>query len=370
MKDTISTRAKAGKIAGIAAIVLNLILAALKIACGVIAGLISLVADGINNLSDCGSGAVTLVSFRIAARPADKEHPYGHRRAEYVASLVISFLILFLGAELFITSVRSVFAENATVGSPWIYAVIGVSVAVKAGMGGGFMLLSKKISSDTVRATAIDCFCDCLASIAVLIGVVIGEATGFPADGYAGGVVALFILWEGYRLSREAGSKLLGRAPDPAVFSQLRTELLKEAHILGVHDLKVYPYGPDTYFATVHVEMDARIPSLEAHEVLDGLERSVREAFGISLTAHLDPVDLSDGETQELEGRIRAAAEGMVEGLNLHDFRLIRGTTKKLIFEAGIPFDCKKSDAEIANDLERFVHVLGDYEVCITVERE
>ncbi len=364
-----TARMRTGRAAGITAVLVNLVLAAGKIACGAVTGLVSLIADGVNNLSDCASGIVSLVSFRIAARPADSEHPFGHRRAEYVASLAVSFLILFLGGELFLTSVRTAVMGEGSRPDLWVYLVLGVSVAVKSGMGGAFLVIAKKINSDVLRATAIDSFCDCLASLAVLAGAAVRQTTGFAADGYTGAIVALFIVWEGFRLAREASSKLLGRAPDPALLSAVRERLLKEERILGLHDLKVYPYGPGAYFATVHLEMDASLPALASHEVIDGLERAVLEETGIVLTAHLDPVDRTDAETMELEERMRAAAEGMVEGLDLHDFRLIRGAGKKLVFEAGVPFSCKKKDGEIANDLARIAKVLG-VEISVTVERE
>ncbi len=369
MKTT-SARMRTGMCAGLTAMTVNLLLACAKIAAGAFTGLVSLIADGVNNLSDCGSGAVSLISFRVAARPADSEHPFGHRRAEYIASFAISFLILFFGAELLIGSVRTAVGGKFSMPDVWTYAVLCVSIAVKAGMGGAFLVISKKIGSDVLRATAIDSFCDLFASLAVLAGAAIGQTTGFPADGYAGALVALFIVWEGIRLARDAGSKLLGRAPDPALLSAIRAELLSEERVLGVHDLKVYPYGPDVCFATVHVEMDANVPAMRSHEVIDGLERRVGEKFGVPLTAHLDPVDRTDAQAVELEERVRAAAEGMVEGLDLHDFRLIRGEKPRLVFEAGVPFDCKKKDAEIAGDLARIVKILGDYEVSVTVERE
>lgn len=361
---------KHGKLASAVGIALNLALAAAKIVWGALFGLISVLADGVNNLSDCGSGVVSLISFRIAAKPADKEHPYGHRRAEYVASMIIGFFVLLCAAELLRGSVEKILSGEPTVGTWGSYLLLGISIAVKGAMCVFYRHSAKKLESDVLKAASADSFCDCLASLAVAAGLLVAQFAQFPADGYAGLVVALFIVWEGVGIAREAGSKLLGRAPDRGLTEAIRAEILGIEGVLGMHDLRIYGYGPHTYFATAHIEMDAAVPSLEAHGVLDGLERLIAEKYGVALTAHLDPVDLNDAEAKELEERIRAAVEGMVEEMNLHDFRLVRGAVKKVLFELAVPFACEKSDAEIENDVVRAVRLLGDYEPIVTVERE
>lgn len=363
-------RIRRGKIVSAIGIALNFCLAALKIAFGLMFGFISVFADGVNNLSDCGSGAVSLVSFRIAAKPADKEHPYGHERAEYIASMIIGFLVLLLAVELLRESVEKILSGKLSENFGGIYLLLGLSVAVKAGMFVFYRINARLLQSDALKAASLDSACDCLATLAVIIGLVISQFTGFPAEGYAGAAVALFIVWEGFRIVREASSKLLGQAPDPVFLEKIRALILSGEGVLGVHDLRAYRYGAHKLFASAHVEMDAALPALASHEVIDGLERRVLAELGVEFTAHLDPVDLSDGEAKELEERIRAAAEGITEGLDLHDFRLVRGSVKKIIFEAGVPFACPEKDAEIKNNLERAVRVLGDYEPVVTVERE
>ncbi|MDE6059612.1 MAG: cation diffusion facilitator family transporter [Clostridia bacterium] len=363
-------RLKRGKIVSAVGIALNFVLAALKIVFGALFGLISVIADGVNNLSDCGSGVVSLVSFRIAAKPADKEHPYGHGRAEYIASMIIGFFVLMLGVELIRESIMKIISGEVSESSIGIFVLLGVSVAVKAGMFVLYRVSARRLKSDALRAASLDSACDCLATIAVIVGLVISRYTSFAAEGYAGALVALFILWEGFQIVRDASSKLLGQAPDPALLESIRGVVLSEQSILGMHDLRVYRFGTEKYFASAHLEMDAKVPALEAHEVIDGVERKVLAELGVEFTAHLDPVDLSDEEAKELEERIRAATEGMTEGLNLHDFRLVRGSKKKIIFEAGVPFACPEKDKEIQNNLERAVRLLGDYEPVVTVERE
>ncbi len=356
--------------ASVIGMVCNALLAAGKIAAGALTGLLSVVADGVNNLSDCASSVVALISFRVAQKPADREHPYGHRRAEYVASMCIAFLVLVLAVEFARESLDKILAGTQDASVWWVYLVLGVSVLVKAGMFVGYRAVAKRTDSDPLRAAATDSACDCIATLAVLAGALLAQYAHVAADGWVGILVALFIGWQGVKLLLEAGSKLLGQAPDRALVERLRAILLTGEGVLGVHDLRVYGYGKGVTFATAHAEMDAQLPALTSHAVLDGLERKVQEETGVVMTLHLDPVVMGDEEAQELEQRLRAAVEGIAEGVNIHDFRLVRGTTKKAVFEVGIPFDCPLSDSEVENTVSRAVRLLGDYEPSVTVERE
>ncbi len=350
--------------------VCNLLLAAGKIAAGAVTGLLSVLADGVNNLSDCASSVVALISFRVAQKPADREHPYGHRRAEYVASMCIAFLVLVLAVEFARESLEKVTAGAGNASVWWVYLVLGVSVLVKAGMFFGYRAVAKRTDSDPLRAAATDSACDCVATLAVLAGALLSQFAGISADGWMGILVAIFIGWQGVKLLLEAGSKLLGQAPDEALVAQLRSILLTGEGVLGVHDLRVYGYGKGVTFATAHAEMDAQISALESHAVLDGLEKRILAETGVVMTLHLDPVVVGDEEAKELETRLRAAVEGTVEGMNIHDFRLVRGSTKKAVFEVGIPFNCPMSEREVENTVSRAVRLLGDYEPVVTVERE
>ena len=356
--------------AGLIGLACNLILAAGKIAAGALTGLLSVLADGVNNFSDSGGSIVALISFRVSGKPADREHPYGHGRAEYVATMCIAFLVLVLAVELARESVEKVLGGAESVAAWWVYLVLGISVAVKAGMFLMYRIVARRTGSDPLRAAATDSACDCVATLAVLAGALIAQFTGFPADGWMGILVALFIGWQGIKLLLEAGSKLLGQAPDGALVEKLRALLLAGEGVLGVHDLKVYGFGKGVTFATAHAEMDASLPALASHAVLDGLEKEALQKTGVVLTLHLDPVVLGDEEAKELETRLRAAAEGMADGMNIHDFRLVRGATKKAVFEVAVPFDCPVSDKELENSLARTVRILGDYEPVVTVERE
>lgn len=370
VSNAYALRAKKGVAASIVGIICNLVLATGKIVVGVTTGLLSVVADGFNNLSDCGSGVVSLASFLVAQKPADGEHPYGHQRAEYVASMTIGFFVLALAVELIRSSIDSMFNNDVVIPSVLVFVVLCSSIVVKTGMYFYYRIVGKKIDSDPLKNAALDSICDCLATLVVVAGMGFSAVFKISVDAWLGIAVSLFIVWQGIGVCKDASSKLLGQAPEKKLVDEIQAYILSGNGVLGLHDLRLYSYGSAHCFATAHVERDASEPSLIAHAALDEIERAVQQQWGIQLTLHLDPVDLNDEEGREIELRVRAAVEGMYDGLNLHDFRLIRGAKKKLVFEAGIPFSCKVSNEEIEQDILRAISVLGDYECVMTVERE
>ena len=363
-------RGSKGTLTSAMGIVCNVLLAAAKITIGLIFGLVSVVADGFNNLGDCGSSAVTLVAFRISAKPADKEHPYGHRRAEYIAALVTGFFVLFFAAELVRESIEKIVSNTLPETSWIVYLVLAISVAVKAAMFVFYRRAAKQLQADSLKAAATDSLCDCVATATVIGGVLITQFTGFAADGWAGILVALFILWQGVKIVKEASSKLLGQAPDADLLGKIKEIICAKEGIIGIHDLRVYSYGKDMTFSTVHVEMDANLPSLEAHAILDGIEHEVKDALNVSLTAHFDPIDLQDQEALALESRVRDALEGIEQDLELHDFRLVRGVLNKMIFDVEVPYSCKKTDEELRQIIEKAVHGVADCQTLVTIERK
>lgn len=370
MTEIKSARARAGVVTSAVGIACNLVLAAAKIAVGAVFGLFSVMADGFNNFSDCGGSAVSLASFKIAEKPADEKHPYGHRRAEYVASMIIAFLVLFLAAELLRESIGEIISGGLTSGSAIVYAVLGGSIAVKCALAVYYGVEAKRLQSDALRAEAVDSGCDCIATAAVVAGVLISEKFSVAADGYVSLAVALFIVWQGVKLLVEASSKLLGQAPEKGLVSSIKSIILTGEHVLGVHDLKVYGYGKGVYYATAHIEFDASCPSMDAHAVIDGLEHRVKEELGVELCAHLDPVDLCDGEARRAEKLIRESVAGIAEGLEVHDFKVVRGVKPKIIFEAAVPFSCKLTDGEVRAAVEEAAGRATDFLPVVTVERE
>lgn len=357
------------KLASVIGLLLNFLLAAAKIAAGLVFGLVSVIADGVNNLSDGGSCLIALVSYRIAAKPADNDHPYGHQRAEYIASMCIAFLVVALGVELFRESIDRILSPSETDAGLVVFLVLGISVLFKLVMCLYYRRVAKLSGSDVLRAASLDSACDTLSTLATLLGALLCRY-GLNADGWVGLAVALFILWQGLRILLDACSKLLGQAPSLELIASIKKEILTHDGILGLHDLKIYPFGPHKIFATVHIETDASAPAIASHELLDLIERDIKQKFDIEITAHNDPVALDDAEAEELKEKIYAAIEGMVEGMDLHDFRMVHGARNTVVFEVGIPFSCEKSDREIYEDVCRAVKVFGDFDTVITVERE
>lgn len=362
-------RTRKGVAASAVCIILNIILAAAKITVGLLFGLISLAADGFNNVSDCGSGAVSLISIRVSEKPADKEHPYGHRRAEYIASMIIGFIILFLAAELLRGSVEKIVTGVYASGSAAAYIVAGASIIVKGGMAVYLFVTSRKLKSETLRAAATDSSCDCAATLAVICGMLCADFASLPADGYVGAAVAVFIAWQGVSVLKRAISELLGQAPEEKLVKEVREFLLSGENVLGVHDLRVINYGRGVYYATVHVEMDSEMPSLAAHAVLDGLEHGVYEKFGVNLTAHLDPVDLKDEEALALAESVKNAISSLGLGLEAHDFRLVRGVRNKLVFDVVAPYSLRLMNAEIIQKIKDVLSLPPEYLLAVTVER-
>ena len=364
-------RERKGKIASAVGIVLNFLLAASKMTIGFFTGLVSVFADGVNNLSDCGSSVISLVSFRIASKPADKEHPFGHQRVEYIASMVISLIVFVLAFELLRESVGKIIEGVAPAVELAALLVLIASFAVKAGMFIFYRSVGRKINSDVLKAAATDSACDCLATAAVFIGLIIAKFAAVPADGYAGVIVALFIAWQGIGIFRDATSKLLGQAPDPEMIADIRRRVLAGEGVLGLHDLHVYSYGPDKFFASVHIEMDAKVPVLVAHERIDEIERQFAEETNVLLTGHLDPIVTDDEAANELRGRVKEGLSALDESFGLHDFRIVRGEKiSKVIFDVTVPYDCKKQDGEVLEEIVRMVRQLGAYDPVVTVERE
>lgn len=348
-------------------IVCNLCLSAAKIAVGLFFGFVSMMADGFNNLSDCGSGAVALVSLFIAEKPADREHPFGHRRAEYIAALITGCFVIAVAVELLRESIENILLTSEPAGAFYVYLVLGISVVVKLGMFVLYRLYAKKYDSPSLKAAATDSLCDCIATFAVAVGAALVPYLP-SADGWAGIAVSLFILWQGVKLLKEASSKLLGQA-DPDLAERIKAIFLATDGILGVHDLQVYSYGKDAVFATIHAEMDAGLSMLAAHTVIDGLEMQVKKETGVRLTVHLDPVDLTNLEESRLRIKVTEAARALADGAELHDFRLIPDTNR-VEFDVGVPYNCRRTDEELSEALTKIVGAFGDFEPVIRIERE
>ena len=359
-----------GKIASFVGIAVNLILAGIKITVGAIFGLISVLADGLNNLTDCGNSIISVVSFKLSSRPADKEHPFGHERIEYICSLVVALLILIVAFDTFKESVGKIISPASLTFSVWIIVALCGSILAKCCLYFYYKSVAKKIDSDMLKASAIDCLSDCVSTSVVLISVIVWKTTAINLDGYAGLLVALFIAFSAVGILREIFSKLIGQAPDEDFMTEIKNKILAYDGVLDVHDLSVYSYGPNKYFASAHIEVDANVDVLISHELIDDIERDFIANTNIVLTGHLDPIVTDNCEANELKEKVIIALKEMNEKFSLHDFRLVCGERRtNVLFDIAIPYDTKMTKSEIAEKVRKIIcDIDAKYCAIITVE--
>ena len=327
-----------GKLAGWVGILVNALLFAGKLLAGLLTGSLSITADAVNNLSDASASLVTLLGFRLAEKPADEKHPYGHSRMEYFAGLAVAAIILVIGADLLKSSVRRILSPEPVTFSWAAAAILLCSMGAKLWMMLFQRRMGKHIASGTLLAASADSRNDVIATGAVLLGSLLGRFAGIAADGWFGLLVALYILWSGVGVARDTVSPLLGEAPDEGLVHRIGQEIHASAKVLGVHDLIVHDYGPGRRFASAHVEIDARENVLEAHECIDGIEERVREKLGVELVLHYDPVVTDDRELASARALVEETLRGIDPALAIHDFRMTRrGGKTRVTFDMVVP---------------------------------
>ena len=344
-------RTKIGKLSGLVGILCNTILSISKIVVGNFAGSMSIMADGLNNLSDAASSMVTLLGFKFAEKPADKEHPYGHARFEYLASLTVSMLILVIGFELARTSMEKIIHPTEIECSALMIWVLVFSIFLKLFMMLFNQSMGKKIQSNTLLATAADSRNDVITTSAVVVATITEHFTGLKIDGIMGLLVSIFILYSGISLAKETVSPLLGEGADPELRKQMTDYIESYPMVIGCHDLMVHDYGPGERYASIHVEMDKDVDALLSHEMIDKIERQCLKQFGIHLVIHYDPVLTNDPETERLKHLVITILKIKDERLEIHDFRVIRNEDSiQLNFDMVVPEDlqCKKENIQTA----------------------
>ena len=335
-KDNGAVRGKVGTLSGVVGILANAVLCAGKLIIGTLSGSVSITADAMNNLSDAASSIVTLVGFKLAERPADEDHPYGHARYEYLSGLAVAALIVIIGFELAKTSVEKILHPAEVLFTLPVVIVLLGSVGMKLWMCLFNRYLGKLVHSTTLMATAADSRNDIIATSAVLVAGVIGTLSGLKLDGYIGLAVALFILYSGATLARDTISPLLGENASPELREQIAALIQSEPAVLGYHDLMVHDYGPGQRFASMHVEMDRKADPLHCHELIDNLERACMEKLNVHLILHYDPVVTGDAELERMRTLVTQLLRQRDERINIHDFRMVPGQEHtNLIFAAG-----------------------------------
>lgn len=354
--DEIRVRNAYGKMAGGVGIVCNLALFGGKMTAGLLSGSMSVMADAVNNLADASSSIVSFLGFKMAGKPADPEHPYGHARYEYLSGLLIALMVLLIGVELLKSGVEKVVHPTETT-FRWIsFWILVLSVLVKLWMAWLNRTLGKRISSQTLYAAAADSRNDVVSTLAVLTAMIVSHVSAWNLDGIMTVAVALFIIYSGVGLVRETLNPLLGRAPDPETVQMIQKKILSYTGVLGTHDLMIHDYGPGRQFASVHVEVAAETNVLESHDMIDNMEREFLNRYGIHMIAHLDPIVTSDPQVSALHDWIAESVRQIHPDMTIHDLRIVPGTTHtNVIFDCVVPQDCGKTHSEIRAEIHRIV---------------
>ena len=369
--DSPKVRAAIGTLSGLVGIVCNVLLFAFKLLVGTLTGSVSITADAMNNLSDASGSIVTFIGFRVADKPADEHHPYGHARAEYLRGLGVAALILVIGIELVKTSVAKIFNPTPVSFTVVAAVVLLASIAVKFWMNLFNRGLAKRIDSTALMATAADSRNDCITTGAVLIAAVVEKLTRVPVDGWIGLAVALFILYSGLNLAKDTISPLLGENADPELREKIVDYIVAQPKVLGYHDLMVHDYGPGQRFASLHVEMDCREDPLDCHELIDDMERECLRSHNVHLVIHYDPVVIDDPVLTALKNKVLCLLQAKDPRLSMHDFRMVPGKKHmNLVFDVALPRDMKDKGEELRQWVEDTLNAEGDmvYHVIITFD--
>ena len=370
--DSQKGRAAVGSLSGAVGICCNLLLFAMKLAIGILSGSVSITADALNNLSDASGSVVTLIGFRVADKPADPHHPYGHARAEYLSGLAVAVLILFIGFELVKSSVEKIFDPALLTFSPALAVVLAASIGVKLWMCLFNRKLGKTLDSQALLATAADSRNDCIATSAVLVSALVEYVTKVPVDGWMGLAVAAFILYSGVNMARETVSPLLGEAADSSLRADIVDYISGSPKVLGWHDLMVHDYGPGRRYASVHVEMDYREDPMDCHELIDDMERECLRSHNVHLVIHYDPIVTDDPEIICLKEEALRLLKIFGEALTLHDFRMVKGKRHmNLLFDVPLPQTLRGREEEIRRFVEESMNGSARvYHVKITFDVE
>ena len=360
-----------GNLASIVGIINNVVLCIIKFIAGTLAQSVSITADAINNLSDAGSSLIALASFKLSAKPADEEHPFGHARYECLASMIVACLILFLGLELIKTSITKIFHPEEIVFSWLSIVILTISIGVKLWMYFYNKKYGRLIKSSIMEATAADSISDVSATSAVLLSSIISPLIHFNLDGYMGVVVACFILFAGIAIIKDALNEILGQAPEAELVSEIQRRIECTKGVLGMHDLIVHDYGVNRQFASVHVEVDHREDVLKSHDMIDNLEREFKEEMGLEMVIHMDPIVIDDPLTNELHDYMVHILKDIHSDLSLHDFRIVPGDTHtNMIFDVVVPYHVPLSNQELKKILEEKAATKGkQYYLVITFDR-
>lgn len=369
--DNPEVRKRYGVMTGVLGISLNVLLFAVKLLAGILSGAVSVIADALNNLSDAGSSLITAVGFKLSARPASEKHPFGHGRLEYLTGLIMAFVIMLMGTELFKTSIDRIINPSPIEFSVFTAVILCGAILIKLWMFFFNRKLAKKINSSALKVASLDSISDCVATSAVLAGLVIGRFSGVILDGYFGILVSVIIFIAGIRAAKDTVNELLGGKPDPELVNKITETVLSHEGVSGMHDLIVHSYGPGRTMISLHAEVKKDSDIVDVHELIDHIELELKQRYSCEATIHVDPIAVED----EFVGSMREQITGIVKILNaditVHDFRMTVGKTHtNFIFDIVVPYDFKLSDEETARVIMRAVHALNkNYYAVVNIDK-
>lgn len=359
-----------GTLCSIVGIFLNVLMFAGKYIAGTIANSVSITADAFNNLSDAGSSIITLLGFRLAGRKPDPDHPFGHGRIEYLSGLAVSILILLMGFELMKSSVTKLIHPEPVEASLLAGGIMVAAILIKVYMAFYNKTIGKKIDSAAMAAVAADSLSDTISTVVVLISMILSKFIDFPIDAVAGIFVAILILKTGFDSVRDTVAPLLGQTPDPELVKQIEEIVMKQEHVVGIHDFIVHDYGPGRLFVSLHAEVPGDVDIFELHDEIDNAEFELRDVIGCEPTIHMDPIDVNNEHLAELKEAVAKIIKEYDEVLTFHDFRMVPGETHtNLIFDVVVPAKYKKSNSQVNEELKEIIHSKLDCFAVIIVEQ-
>ncbi len=349
---TLARRNRYGHVASITGLLTNILLAVLKGAIGVLTGSIAVIGDALNNLTDSASSLITLLSFKLSARPADRRHPFGHARSEYLFSSLIAAAVIFVGFQLIIESAHKVANPAIVTLSPLAVTLLIFSMLCKLFLWRFYHAAADRADSSIIRANAVDSIADVLTTGVIVVSILLSPVIGIDLDGFMGLAAGAVILKNGIDILRETIDKLLGQGPDSALIEKVSNYVQTYEGVHGVHDLIVHDYGPGKTFASLHVEVDAAVPAMVSHNLIDRIEADAERDLDINLTIHMDPLNLDDPRTNELYGLVMGIVHDIDDRIHLHDFRIVDSFyTTNLVFDLALPDDIQYREKEIADHI-------------------
>lgn len=359
-------RSRYGVLTGIFGIITNLILVVIKLSLGIIFLSISIIADAMNNLSDMGSSLLTLIGFKISSKPADKEHPFGHQRIEYIIGLVIAMVIVFVGIELLTESINKIITPNPISSDIITYVLLGVAILLKIMQGLFYLSASKRISSISLKASAKDSINDVIATTAILIGTIVSKLINYNLDGIIGVLVSLFIILTAIGLIKESISPLIGEKPDPTIVSSITADIRSYKGIYGIHDMIAHIYGPNKIFISLHCEVDRRVDVMESHDLIDTIEIDMKKKYGVEIVIHMDPIVVGDPIHDKVKEQVTNVIRGISNELRIHDFRMVEGNVHiNLIFDIVVPFNFNIDNDTLVSSISNEMKLIDERYNCV-----